>query len=457
MKIDSKEMFASMSPWKLFFTVAMPGMVSMFAMSIYGVFEGIFIGQKLGEEAFAAVNIAFPVVFINFSLADLIGVGSSVPISIALGRKDEKSANNFFSCSIILIFIASLIMGAIMLFAAEPLARLMGADDSLADTAARYIQTYAICSPISTIFFAMDNYLRISGYVKTSMIINVFCNVATLVLLVVFLLVMEMDVVGSALAACIAMCICSVIAIIPFIRRNTILQFVKPHLTFGMIKQITACGSPVFLSNIAGRFTSILMNISLMTLGAKAFGTGGGTTAVAAYSVLMYAGDMCRPLLYGISDSLAPAIGFNWGARSYDRVKKIAGCGFIGSAVVSILSASLVFLLAGPLTLLFVDAQDTALLNLASEALKFFSITYLLRWFEIASQSFLSAIEKPVHATILSTSNALLFPVITLGCLWSFGLTGIWLNSFGTSLLTLILGIVLMVHAVTRSKKADNN
>ena len=107
MKRDTEAMYASMSPWRLFWIVALPGMISMFAMSIYNVIEGAFIGQLLGEGAFAAVNIAMPLVMINFSLADLIGVGASVPISIALGKKDHETANNVFSCSVILIFIAS--------------------------------------------------------------------------------------------------------------------------------------------------------------------------------------------------------------------------------------------------------------------------------------------------------------------------------------------------------------
>ena len=62
MKMKTEEMYASMAPWRLFFVVALPGMVSMFAMSIYSIIEGIFIGQVLGESAFAAVNIAFPLV-----------------------------------------------------------------------------------------------------------------------------------------------------------------------------------------------------------------------------------------------------------------------------------------------------------------------------------------------------------------------------------------------------------
>ena len=98
-------MYATMKPWKLFFIVALPGMISMFAMSIYSIIEGIFIGQKLGEGAFAAINIAMPLVMINFSLADLVGVGASVPISIALGKKEHETANNVFSCSVIMIFI----------------------------------------------------------------------------------------------------------------------------------------------------------------------------------------------------------------------------------------------------------------------------------------------------------------------------------------------------------------
>ena len=90
MKRDTELMYAKEKPWRLFFIVAMPGMISMFAMSIYSIIEGIFIGQTLGEGAFAAINIAMPLIMINFSLADLIGVGASVPISIALGRKDKE-------------------------------------------------------------------------------------------------------------------------------------------------------------------------------------------------------------------------------------------------------------------------------------------------------------------------------------------------------------------------------
>ena len=446
MKRDTEAMYATMKPWRLFFIVALPGMISMFAMSIYSIIEGAFIGQKLGEGAFAAVNIAMPLVMINFSLADLIGVGASVPISIALGKKDKETANNVFSCSVIMIFITSVIMGAVMFFAAEPLCRLMGADDVLLDTSVRYLRTCALCSPLSSIFFAMDNYLRISGYVKTSMVINVCSNFATLGLLTFFLIGLDMDVVGSALATSISMCICSIIAMIPFLRRKTLLEFTKPRFHVSMFKEITACGSPVFLNNVSGRITSILMNISLMTLGVKAWGENGGTTAVAVYAVLMYSSDLCWPLLYGISDSLSPAIGYNWGAESYDRVKRIVKCAYIGTAIVGLVSTSILFFFPDVIASLFVKAEDAMLLEESTRAIRLFCFAYLFRWFGVTTQGFLSAIEKPVLATCMSVSTALIFPVIILGSLWSFGLDGIWFNFVGVNMLTAILGVILLVR-----------
>ncbi len=453
MKRDTEKMYATMKPWRLFFIVALPGMISMFAMSVYSIIEGIFIGQRLGEGALAAVNIAMPLVMINFSLADLIGVGASVPISIALGKKDNKTANNAFSCSVIMIFVSSVIMGAVMFLAAEPLCRMMGADADLLDTSVRYLRTYALCSPLTTIFFAMDNYLRISGYVKSSMAINIFSNLATLGLLTLFLIGFDMDVVGSALATSISMCICSIIAMIPFVRRKALLQFTKPSFHKAMLKEIVACGSPVFLSNVSGRVTSILMNISLMALGAKAFGENGGTTAVAVYAVLMYASDLCWPLLYGISDSLSPAIGYNWGAESYDRVKKIIKCAYIGTAAVGLVSTAILFFFPGTVASWFVKAEDALLLAESTRAIRIFCFAYLFRWFAVTTQSFFSAIEKPSMATIMSVSTALVFPVILVGALWSFGLDGIWANFVGVNLLSAVLGVILLLRVIREIKK----
>ena len=74
--MNSHALFTRKPPHKLFFFAAIPGAVSMLASALYQLVDGIFVGQFLGETAFAALNLAMPFVIINFALADLIGVGS---------------------------------------------------------------------------------------------------------------------------------------------------------------------------------------------------------------------------------------------------------------------------------------------------------------------------------------------------------------------------------------------
>ena len=116
--MDLKEFFLKTTVWRLFFIAAIPGAVSMLASAIFGLFDGIFIGNILGDTAFAAINIAFPFVIISFSLSDLVAVGSAVPISIALGRQDEKEANNIFTCALLMITGAGALMGLVLWFGA---------------------------------------------------------------------------------------------------------------------------------------------------------------------------------------------------------------------------------------------------------------------------------------------------------------------------------------------------
>ena len=434
--MDSKYLFAKVAPTKLFFIAAVPGAVSMLASALYQLLDGIFVGRILGDTAFAALNLAMPFVIINFSLADLIGVGSSVPISISLGKKEEEEANNIFTCAVLLIFGAGIAVGLILFAAAPLLIRLMGADGEFASFAVQYLRVYAICSPVTTIVFAMDNYLRICGQIRGSMYLNIFMSILSAGLEYLFLGVLGFGIWGAALATCLGMMVCALTALYPFLRGRLLLHFRRPRFSLRLLRQIIACGSPNFLNNIAGRITSILMNAILLRMG--------GENAVSVYGILMYADGFIQPLLYGMCDSLQPAVGFNWGAGSYGRVAAIERCCFTASGILSLLSAAVLFLFPGQITRLFVGGDSTALLLMAEGAVRLFSATYLTRWFSFAAQSYMLAVEKPVSASVISVSTALFFPVFLIAALWPLGLTGLWLNFAGTALLAAVLSVFLL-------------
>ncbi|HIR57399.1 MAG TPA: MATE family efflux transporter [Candidatus Gallacutalibacter pullicola] len=435
--MDSKTLFAKTPPLKLFFIASIPGAVSMLASALYQLFDGIFVGQFLGGTPFAALNLAMPFVIINFALADLIGVGSSVPISICLGRKQDKEANNIFTCACLMIVGAGVVVGGILYAAAPLLIRLMGAEGDFAELAVQYLRVYAISSPVTTIVFAMDNFLRISGMIRGSMMLNIIMSVISAGLEFLFLGILGWGIWAAALATCSGMFIAVALALIPFLRGRATLHFCRPHFHMAMIRQIISCGSPNFLNNIAGRITSILLNAILVRLG--------GETAVSIYGVLMYVDGFIQPLMYGMCDSLQPAVGYNWGAGKNSRVRQIERCCFTASGVVSLASVVVIALVPSQIASLFMSDADAAAMATAVTALQLFSLTYITRWFSFATQSYMLAIEKPLPASIISVSTALLFPVLLIVLLWPLGLTGIWLNFAGTALLAAVLSLIILI------------
>lgn len=446
--MNSHILFEKTPPTKLFFIAAVPGAISMLASALYTLIDGIFVGRILGTTAFAALNLAFPFVVINFSLADLIGAGSAVPIAINLGKKQEQEANNIFTCACLMIVATGTVIGGILYGAAPLLIGLLGAEGELAILAVQYMRVYALFSPITTIVFAMDNYLRICGKVRLSMVLNILMDVLGAILAFIFLYVLKLGVWASALATCLGMLVCVIIALVPFVQGRLQLRFRKPRFSVSLIRQIIACGSPNFLNNIAGRITSVLMNFMLLRVG--------GENAVSVYGILMYTGDIVQPLLYGICDSLQPAVGYNWGTGNINRVKAIEKRCFAASAVISLLSAAVIFLFPEQIAALFIPNADRELMNIAIIALRLFSLTYVTRWFAFASQSYMTAVEKPLQASIISISTALIFPIVLVVALWPLGLTGFWLNFAGTSLLSAILAAGVMLHFRKQLHRMEN-
>lgn len=442
--MESKTLFAKTPPVKLFFIASFPGAVSMLASALYQLLDGMMVGQILGETSFAALNLAMPFVIINFSLADLIGVGASVPIAMNLGKKKDEEANNIFSCACLMIVAAGAAIGALLYAAAPFLMRLLGAEGRLLSDAVSYMRVYALCSPVTTIVFAMDNYLRICGKIRFSMFLNICMSALIAGLEFIFLYYFRFGVWGAALATCLGMAASALVALSRFTGGRLQLKFRKPRFSAAMIRQIIACGSPNFLNNIAGRVTSILLNTILLRVG--------GSTAVSVYGILMYAEGFIQPLLYGMCDSLQPAVSFNWGAGDRKRVAAIERCCFTASAVVSLASAAVLFLFPGQLAVIFIGETASAYYAMAVGALQLFALTYLIRWFSFAVQSYMLAVGNATGAALISLSFALLFPVILILVLWPLGLTGIWLNFGGNSLLTGILAAIVLLRFQRNSR-----
>jgi len=432
--MDNKKLFLHTNPLKLFLKASIPGGISMLMMSVYTVFDAIFVGKFVGSIALGGLGLAMPLVIINFSLADLIGVGSSVPIAILLGKKEDKKANEYFTFATLLIILTGTIIGVLLYFLAPSFMALVGAKGQIAQYGVKYARVYALFSPIATLFFAVDNYLRISGKIKTSMYLNIFMSIGTVLLELLFVVVFDLGIQGAALGANIIIVICVVVGYAMFLTGKLQLKFVKFKANTKMLKEIVENGTPAFLTNVAGRVFSIVMNIMLIKFG--------GDNAVVVYGILFTIGGIVEQMLYGILDSLQPAIGYNYGANENDRVKLLVKYSFIAGAIISIFFALIMFVIPKTLSSAFIN--DLSLLDYSAHALRLFSIAYLFKWISHTIQTFLLAIEKPLPALAISISICLVFPLLAIAILLPLKLDGLWLNYAVACLLAAIFAIIIL-------------
>ena len=448
MATDSEKLFTQTPPLRLFFTAALPGAVGMLVASIYSLMDGVFVGQFIGETAFAAINLAMPFVIVNFAFGDLIGVGSAVPISIAHGRGEREKANNIFTCACLLNVGTGLASGLFFLLAAPALMTAMGADGELARQAVLYLRVYAAFLPLTSIAFAADNYLRICGRIRRSMLANVLLAVSGAVIEYVLLGIVGLGVGAAALSYCIAMVLCVAVSLWPFFRGGMDLEFVRPHFTWRIVREIVADGLPAFLENVAGRIASIVLNVALLAQG--------GEDAVSVYGVLMFTDGVVVPLIYGTVDSLQPSVGFNYGAGNFERVKALERCCFAATAFIGAVYILVVQTAPVQITRVFMPHAEGALLDEAILALRLFSLAFVVRWLPFATQAYMIAVGQSRLASIVTVGQALVMPVIALVALWPLGLTGLWLNMPVASALSAVLAawILFLFRSQGRAQAA---
>ena len=444
------DIFIKQNPYKLFFKIAVPGSIGMLASALYGLIDGLFVSNFLGQTAFSAVNIAYPFVFLTYAVPDLIGIGSSVIIAIKQGEGKKQEADRIFTGAIIAIFTVCLILGLLFTFTSPYLIKMVGASGVLAEYAKNYLAIYSMFLPISGFVFALDNFLRISHFVKTSMFINILMSLIIILLEYLFIGVLHLGVFSAALAACCGFIFAVICSFIPFVFKKTNLHFTKPEFHIKEALLVIKNGTPTFLNNISGKVISIIFNTLLLSLG--------GEEAVATYGILMYVDWLIIPLLYGMCDSMQPCIGYNYGANEKNRIKIFRNIIFFAALFLCLIAFILCLLIPTEIVKVFTNSQSSEeFILMAKNALIIFSFNYLFRWFVYASQSFFQATGKPLLSASVSISYTFIFPLILIGVLYSFGLIGLWLNIPISALLTAILAFILLIVDYKRNSKKVQN
>ena len=432
------EIFEKLPPTKLFFRCAVPSMITMAFGALYQIADGLFVGRFIGEDALAAVNLIMPILMMVFAFSNMVATGASVRISVLLGEKNREEASRVFSLSLKVIFLLGCLLGGLGFFFAEPFVRLLapGASALAVEYGVIYIRVNAIFSPMCLIFFATDNYLRVCGKERLSMWLSIGTqgfNIALDVILIVFL---GQGVWAAAFTSCLAMALGAVITLVLFQGKKMDLYYTKKNISVTKFLKVLANGSSEFFSNISMSVMSIVYNFFLLKYG--------GTTGVAAFSVIMYVDSIIGMLVFGMCDSMQPAISYCYGAGLMDKVKALFKRIIFASIVLS--AAAMAFMyFAGPYVApIFVKPEDTQLLRVSIIGMQFFAISYLTGWVDMTFSSYFTALERPGRSLLTSFFGTLVAPIGFLFILTpGLGLEGVWLTPLASCTASAVFTIML--------------
>ena len=442
------EIFEKLPPTRLFFRLAIPSMITTAFVSLYQIADGLFVGRFIGGDALAAVNLVMPIIMIVFGFANLIATGASARISILLGEKKREEASHVFTFTLKVIFLLSCVLGILGYIFAEPFVRFLapGANERAIEYGITYIRVYAAFAPLMLIYHATDNYLRACGKEKLSMWLGIGTQIFNIVLDVILIAFLGQGVWAAAFTSCLAMATGSVITLLLFRKKRLDLYYTKSKVKKAVFFRILVNGSSEFFSSISMSIMSIVFNFFLLKYG--------GTTAVAAFSVIMYVDSFSGMFTFGMADSLGPAISYCYGAALMSRVKAIFRRIILGAAVLSAISLLFMMFAGQYVAPLFVKPEDTELLSVSIIGMKLFSLSYLTGWVDMCFSSYFTALERPARSLLTSFFGTLVFPIgflFILSPIWR--LNGVWLTSVFACAASAIFTAALYLTLKTNKKE----
>ena len=425
MRQVSKEInLADASISSLIAKFAFPAILANLVGSIYNIADQIFIGQKMGTVGNAATNIAFPLVLLMTMFSTMLGSGGSSKFSLYQGAGENQKAGKIVGNSLVALVISGIgLMVGTLLFL-RPLMKLFGAKGETLELAIEYTRIIAIGMPFQIFGAGASMFVRADGspkYVMTSTLAGAILNV---ILDPVFIFGMNMGMTGAALATIIGQMIGALIALSYFRKfRSAELNQEAFVPRFSCLKEICILGLPAGLMQIAVMIVQIVMNNTLGYYGEQTI--YGRDIPLAVSGVVTKINSIFTATVMGICQSCQPIFGYNYGAKSFRRVKETFRTTVFIATAVSAVSEMLFQLFPRQILEIF-QQGDELYISFGTGYLRIFMGAICLNGITILISNFFPSIGMAKEGMVASLSRQVFFqlPLILLfPLIW--GLNGV--------------------------------
>lgn len=416
----------------------LPTIAMMIFTSIYGVVDGVFVSNCVGSDAFAAVNLIMPIIMILGSVGFMIGTGGSAIVSKTLGEGKKEKANEYFSMLVYLCVVSGVILSVIGIIFTGPIAVLLGAKGSIAKDCVTYGRTVFFMLTGLFLQNAFQSFLVVAEKPKLGLFVTVLAGFTNMFLDFLFVYVLRFGVFGAALATGISQFVGSVIPIIYFASgKNNVLKLTKCRFNKDIIIKTCINGSSEMVTNMSMSLVNILYNMQLM----KYIGTNG----VVAYGIIMYVGFIFVGTYMGYAVGSAPVISYHYGAGNKDELKNLFKRSLTIIIVSSVVMTLIAEIIAGYLAGIFVS-YDNNLLELTTEAIRIYAVSYLISGINIFASSFFTALNNGVVSAVISFMRMFVFQIVMILFLpVVLGISGIWTAVIAAEVLSVVISVMFLV------------
>lgn len=398
----------------------LPAFVGVFANALYNIVDRIFIGQGVGAEALSGLSVVFPIMLIIHGFGMLIGIGTGVFVSINMGKRDMQRAEQTLGTGFALMILVSVVVMAVSYILKKPILLSFGSTDETFQFANDYLNIILAGTPLMVIGFSLNNVIRSEGNVRIAMISMILSAGTNIVLDPIFIFGFGMGVKGAGYATIISMAVLVVWVFLHFKGKRSVLKLRNENIRLNreISLEIFSIGMAPFSMQIANSLVQGLLNKKLIFFG--------GDLAVGAMGIINSVVSLVVMAIVALNMASQPIIGFNYGARSIERVKEALRISLIAASVISVTAFIFIESLPGMLVRLF-NSDSKELYSISVHGLRLVVLALPIVGFQVVSSHFFQAIGKAklaMFATLFRQVIGLIPLLIILPRFW--GISGIW-------------------------------
>ncbi len=433
---------------RLLVQYAVPAMIAMTASSLYNIIDRAFIGQVVGPEAIAGLGVTFPFMNLSAAFGAAVGVGSSTSISVKLGQKDYRTAQQLLGNTVTLNLIIGLCVAVVCLLFLNPILRFFGASDQTLPYAREFMEVILCGNVITHMYFGMNAVLRAASKPRHAMYATIFTVAMNILLDVVFIWWWGWGIRGAAFATLISQTLAMAWQLRLFSNQKELLHLQRGiyRLKSALVKNIISIGISPFLMNVCACVIVIFMN--------NQFVHYGGDMAVGAYSIANSIGMMFVMFVMGVNQGMQPIAGYNYGANLTDRLMRVLKLSIWAATGIMILGWLIAMFLPYYCARLF--TTDDTLISMAIDGIRINMLVFPIIGFQMVVTNFFQCIGRVKISIFLSLSRQLLFLLpllLVLPLIW--GLNGVWAALPASDTISAIVALVMM-GKIRKIKKLKN-